>query len=364
MLALFPPGVAAADQQTRPIEFHHEEYGVEQLQTLRRLYDYDEYAREGESELEQMLLLQQWVFDTIAYGGAREYTQLRNSLTILSKARQGEVFWCNNFAAVFMQCAVSLGWTARYVFFRTPLGDTHISNDIWSNELEKWILLDATWNIHIRKNGVPLSIAEIRQEWIENDGADLEYIYGAADRAQSYSARELPIERDESMLWKWWPVDDQWISFTYAVAYLTRNDLFSYGDGEGSSIWNDILVIRDDLNRNDQSWEFRRRPAVENLEDLYHDLNRVDMRLVPDYRWPRSTSGDVLLSLDAYGDSSYTPNLGRLLVRIDSGEWRTAEPLLRVDQPRDATVVVEARIRNRFGVLGPVSRLEIPPQGP
>jgi len=156
------------------------------------------------------------------------------------------------------------------------------------------------------------------------------------------------------------------------VAYLTRNDLFSYLDGNGTYIWDDILVIRDELNGNDSSWEFRRRPAVERIDDLYHDLNRVDIRVVPDYSRSPGTEAavpegggparEVLISLEVYTDSSYTPNLAEVLVRVDEGQWEVSPALVRLRPPSGSPTVVEARIRNRFGVLGPVSRLVVPPQ--
>lgn len=360
---------AGADYQRKPLSFRHEDAGVPELRELRERYDFDEYVASGGTEFERMVLLQDWVYRTVAYGGATKYVELRNSLEILDKASRGVEMWCNNMAAVFMQCAASLGWTARYVFLRSPQGDAHVSNDIWSNELRKWIMLDATWNLHLERNGEVLSIPEVRDAFHRKAADDIVYVFGAGAREKRYTVADMPIERQDSKLWHWWPVDSSWIGFTHNVAYVMRNDFFSMEKGGTGGIWSDIVTIRDRHNEGDRYWEFRGRPGASSLRELYHDLNRVDVRLLPSYEPGASAqSGGLLrrrapapslaLWLDAFGRNSYAPNLDHFLVQVDGGPWKESGALYELT-PRRGVTRVRARAVNSFGVAGPVSELDI-----
>jgi hypothetical protein len=363
LVCLVSSVAAGADYQKHPLEFRHEDFGTSELQKLRDTYDFDEYVATGKTELERMILLQDWVYTHVPYGGATKYVDLRNSLTILAKAAQGEEFWCNNMAAVYMQCAVSMGWTARYVFLRSPHGDAHVSNDVWSNELRKWIMVDATWNLHIERGGEVLSIPEIRDAWSRKTGADLVYVFGAGAGETRYTEADMPIERGDSKLWHWWPVDESWISFTHGVAYVMRNDFFAM-ERNGDSIWSDIVTIRDQHNRDDAYWEFRNRPGAEDLRELYHDVNRVDVRVTPSYaltapeRRKRADPAPVTLWLDAFGPNNYTPNLDHFLVQVNGDGWKRSGAEL-VIEPRQGVNRIRARVVNKFGVQGPVTVYDI-----
>lgn len=363
LLCFFSSTAVGADYQRKPLSFRHEDFSVRELQELRERYDFDEYVASGATELERMIRLQDWVYTKVAYGGATKYVDLRNSLTILEKASSGVEMWCNNMAAVFMQCAVSLGWTARYVFLRSPQGDAHVSNDIWSNDLKKWIMLDATWNLHLERAGEVLSIPEVRDVWHRKAGAEVVYVFGAGAHEQRYTVADMPIERSDSKLWHWWPVDETWIAFTHAVAYVMRNDFFGMESGKGGSIWSDIVTIRDAHNEGDRYWEFRERPGARNLRELYHDVNRVDVRLVPSYgnEPPDPRPGakpSVALWLDAFGRNTYAPNLDHFLVQVDDGPWKESGAHFTL-QPRRGVNRIRARVVNEFGVQGPVTVFDL-----
>ncbi len=365
MAALALPA-AAGETQKKPLVFHHEEYGVAQLETLKRKYDYDEYMEKGLTEFERFNLLKRWTYDTVTYGGAKQYTQLRNALTILEKAKRGEVFWCNNISAVYMQCALSLGYTSRYVFLRNTKGESHIANDIWSNQYRKWIFIDPTWNVYLEKDGVPLSLLEVKDEWRKNNGADLIYVYGAGDNERRYTKAELPITRSDNFLYRLWPVTDQWISFMYQVGIVGRNNLFTHEDGTGAYIWDTIYTIKDEINSKDSVWEFRRYPSPP-LADLFHELNRVDISRVEGKiagkaegteKDGKEKEAPLVFKLDAFGPANYTPNFQSYEVQLDSGEWQDSGSLYAPSALKPGKHQIAARARNKFGVRGPATVLE------
>jgi hypothetical protein len=230
-------------------------------------------------------------------------------------------------------------------------------------------MLDATWNLHLERNGEVLSIPEVRDAWHRGRGADLVYIFGAGADERRYTVADMPIERTDSKLWHWWPVDETWISFTHSVAYVMRNDFFAMERGNGGSIWSDIVTIRDGYNENDRYWEFRGRPGANNLRELYHDVNRVDVRVVPSYApvsapaaQPRpgrnQPAAPIRVWLDAYGKNDYTPNLDHFLVQVNGGAWAVSGADLSF-QPRRGVNRVAVRAVNKFGVQGPVTICDI-----
>ena len=57
-----------------------------------------------------MCRLKDWVFRKIKFGKSHD-AGLRNAVKILRLTDEGKEFYCTNGSAVFMQCALSLGWT-------------------------------------------------------------------------------------------------------------------------------------------------------------------------------------------------------------------------------------------------------------
>lgn len=344
---------AQVDKQPGPLSFIHEDPKAAQLAQLRRDYDFDEYLASAKDEFEAMNMLKRWCFDKVRYGGAPQYTQLRNSLTILQKAKRGEVFWCNNIGTVYMQCALAMGWTSRYVFVRNTKGESHILNDIWSNQYRKWVMMDATWNIYLEKDGLPLSLPEMRAEWRKDNGESLVYVYGAGDNLRRFTKKELPIERSDNFLYKRWPVTEEWISFGYLIAIVGRNNFFTSGDGSGEAIWDKIYTFKDKFNSGDKVWEFNHYPSP-GEDKLFHPLNLVSLSC----QEPEKGEKDYTVRISRSRPDSYTPYFQAYELRLDGGAWADspAETRLRLGP---GSHVLEARARNSLGVRGPIESLEV-----
>ena len=352
-LWLAAAGIAPAQEtQLEPIRFTHESYETIQLQTLRQEYQFDEAVAAGNSEFDQMTRLKDWVFANVHFKHNYKVGQLRNALDILRMGDKGSTFHCTHFAAVYLQCALSMGWTSRYAFLRNVVDEEHAVNEIWSNDLRKWVFIDVTWNIHIEREGLPLSLLEIREEWIRNGGKELVYVFGSRENEARYTYRDFPIERSDNNAWIWWPIDEIFITYTYEIAMVGRNNFFSHADGTGASVYDQIFIIKDDINRWDKRWAFRNRTVVEDERALYHDVNRVDISQ------KQNGDGSLDVSLNAFGPYNYTPNFKEFLIHRNGGAWESAGKTFRWTPARKDTVL-EARIRNKFGVLGPVSRATI-----
>ncbi|MBN2160466.1 MAG: hypothetical protein JW807_13815 [Spirochaetes bacterium] len=349
----------AADVQSVPLLFYHETSEEPRLRELQDEFDFDEYIDRGMTEFEQMALLKNWVYKNIKYALNFKDSDLRDTIGILRRARRGDPFICTTMSTAFMQCAVSMGWTARQVFLKRPTGEEHAGNDIWSNHYRKWVYIDVTWNLHIERDGVPLSIQEIRREWLKNRGAHVVYVFGAGKKERRYTARQLPIVRRDSRVWKLIPVDRSWLGYFNRIAVLGRNDFFTCCCPKGPGARKPMYVVRNTAGRGRYAGSFVPGGIIHPPSRLFHDLNRVDVALESrggKRRARRAKSVEV--RLNAFGRYNYTPNFMEYLVKINDGDWKVTGERFRWDlQP--GTNILKARIMNRLGIVGPVTEKRI-----
>jgi hypothetical protein len=358
MAVLFPYATGAGkdavapDVQKSPLLFYHEPALLPEVDSFLKEFEFDEYVSAGETEFAEMSLLKDWVYRSVPYGLNWGDSELRDAASILRRARRGDSFLCTNQSAVFVQCAVSLGWTARNVFLRKSTGEEHAGNDIWSNQFRKWVYMDPTWNFHVERHAIPLGIQEIRREWMKNRGRDLVFVFGGGKKARRYRSRELPIVRNDSAVWKLVPLGREWLDYTFEVAVVGRNDFFTCCGGSPGRVWDTLYLVRDHLNRWDRKWPFLGAGQPVPAARLFHDLNRVDVKL------PRRNvfhPGPVRVTLDGFGRNNYTPNFMEYLVRVNDGDWVPVANGIFTWQLRQGTNILLARIMNRYGVVGPVT---------
>jgi hypothetical protein len=355
-LVPFQNNANAAELQSEPLRYYHETADEQQLAELLGGFGFNEYISMGKSEFEQMALLKNWVYHRIPYELNYNDSELRNSINILQRAAKGDSFICTNKAYVFLQCAVSLGWTSRYILLKKQTGEEHAGNDIWSNLYRKWIYIDTTWNIHIEKNNVPLSILEIRKEWLNNGGASIVYVFGAGAGEKRYRQRDLPVVRAESKIWKYMPLDRTWIGYSNEITVLGRNDFFSCCvQQNGSNAWEPMYTVYKKAGLKEKLRAFFKKGNGYTPKMIFHDLNRVDISIVQQHGKKKGYyPGKAEVRLDAFGKNNYTPNFMEFLVKVDNEEWRVADERFQI-RIKPGSRYVRARIMNKFGVLGPIS---------
>lgn len=353
----------ASDKQTAPLVFHHESSGEPRIDQFLREFDFSSQVSAGLTEFQEMALLKNWVYIHIPYDLNYNDSELRDSIRILRRAARGEAFICTTISTVFLQTAVSLGWTPRQIFLRKPTGEEHAGNDIWSNQYRKWVYIDPTWNIHMERRGVPLSIPEIRREWLKNNGRDIVYVFGAGKNERRYTAADLPIRRNDSRVWSLIPLDRRWLAYTSEVAVLGRNDFFSCCSYNGSNAWDPMYVMMTRRSWKSRFKSFFSKSSGYSSTALFYDLNRVDIRLEGrnDGKKGRGRK-TVEVKLNAFGGTTYAPNFMEYLVTLNGSDWKvTGDRFTWNLEPGEN--VVRARIMNRFGVVGPIAEKRLTIEG-
>ncbi len=353
----------AADMQSRPVAFYHESSDEPRVDQLLREFDFSSHVSAGLTEFQEMALLKNWVYTRIPYDLNFADSELRDSIRILRRAGRKEAFICTSISTVFVQTAVSMGWTSRQVILKKRVGDEHAGNDIWSNQYRKWVYMDPTWNIHMEHRGVPLSIDEIRREWLGNNGRDIVYVFGAGKNERRYAARDLPVRRNDSKIWRLIPLDRGWIRYFNEVAILGRNDFFSCCNRNGSNAWDPIYVLKTKGSWKDRFRTYFSKSTGYSSKALFYDLNRVDVHIGGQAgKQAGRRVKTVEVRLNAFGNNNYTPNFMEYLVKLNGADWKvTGDRFTWNLEPGEN--ILRARIMNRFGVVGPVTEKRLTMQG-
>ena len=143
-------------------------YVSPQQHTLKKLHDIviadTAIDQINDDEFTRMLALFRWIGTRwdhgidIPKGG---YTKF-DPVELLQEVKQGKRFWCEVAARFTVYAASAMGWPARLVSLsRNGYEWEHAVAEVWSNQYEKWFIVDADYNLMYFYNGKPLSAFEL-----------------------------------------------------------------------------------------------------------------------------------------------------------------------------------------------------------
>ena len=311
--------------------FRYEDIDNPKIRQLRTQYNLDAVIEQGESEFEQMVLLNAWVFQQFKRFG-QPTKNSKNALEILQMIPEGATFFCSQFASTLMSAAYSVGWTARSVGLHNQFGNPgspeHSTVEIWSNQYRKWVMFDPTFELFIEKNNVPLNCREIRDEWFENKGANLVYVRGAA--RNKFTKNDLPITYPGTGF----SVNAFYPDWYSLLMFFGNADYMDTGEDYG----NNCFMIVD--KRNEQvKWHTRHIPH--NLDDAYWSLADANMTITP------AGKGRLTVRFN-----TNTPNFDTYMVKENNKAWKLAGVEYTWILKKGKNTLVAAA-RNKFGVRGP-----------
>jgi len=164
------------EEESRFGEIRTSEERLKKLKRLREDFKLDEVVAPGRTEFEKLLLLKRWVRSRWNHGWNNTNPPW-DAYEILKHAERGETFTCGYYSFVLSECYRSLGYQARRLSIRVkdteypanPHNHGHNVCEVYSNEYNKWVLMDADKNCHYEKDGVPLSALEIREAWLTGE---------------------------------------------------------------------------------------------------------------------------------------------------------------------------------------------------
>lgn len=333
--------VAAGPRFYPPELFHgFEDFHHPRLRRLRETYGLQKVTSGETDEFRKMLKLRHWVHSRWPIDNSQNFSG--DAFAILEKAKSGAGFNCSHSMAVQYAVFIAMGFVARNLGVDRNHEDFgrsihHGVNEVWSNQFARWILLDAKYDIHFEKDGVPLSALDLHEAVRADGGKGVKKVAGL-DRREVPDSKEEP---EASVRGYWW------------LSYHLRPTSFTHPHWSGG----DPLGIYDNAAFRETTW-YRGGATGLVKHWAYAAKAFVPTRSrtalewtpgVPDLRARQIAPGKLQVDL-----ASATPNFKSYVVRIDRGPWRAIEGTSVPWELRKGPNTLEVHTRNLFDVDGPV----------
>jgi hypothetical protein len=311
------------------------------LQQLRKQENFDQLLAGSKNEFEQMVRINEWAQKRLPKFGTPT-SKDSAPLDILKAADEGNTFYCNHFACIFVGACASMGWPSRTLALRYgnhPVeggAPEHSVAEVWSDTYKKWVLFDPLFALHFERDGIPLNAWEIRQEWF----------YGNRDKINfvMFKDRKVYKHTDPSVLLGQHPGfgplylnERSWADKLAIIGYCPGNNVME----DGGLAYSDMFISSDTL-ASKVSWHIRIHPE-DPFKDPYFPLNQADLKF---------TAAPDGLKVSV---STNTPNFAKYQYRINEGKWVDGEP--GIWKLKKGKNILEVRPINTFGVEGESSRV-------
>ena len=97
--------------------FQYEDLSNSKLKLLRERYGLDSLVTAGATELDKLVLLNNWVHQKISRGRPKNVNYNFNTLNILTRV-ESEKFFCSEYSTVLVQCGLSVGYSRATLWLK------------------------------------------------------------------------------------------------------------------------------------------------------------------------------------------------------------------------------------------------------
>lgn len=334
-----PPGDAG-------LPVRYERFNAARIEQLAAREGLPAVVSGAATEFEAVLRLKEWVAAQFPHTYPDPYPPW-DALIVLDAIRGGLTGgFCAQYSQVLLQSLAALGYPARYVEIG-PVDNpyAHYPIEFWSNQFNKWVLLDADFNLHFERNGVPLSALDVHDAVLAGTADAVEVVEGAFRDGH-------PSPGD-------WPHGTK--ELYYYVRYHLKADHVAAPFEAAFDRWGDMIEFTDSRTT---PWESSKVASPFPKEQLTArstgDRGVAGAPLNQLWVTPRVTSGtEVLLDL-----AHNMPQIAAAEYRvIDSaghpGPWQPhGSPLLIWPVSPDDRAI-EVRGVNLRGIAGPATRVAL-----
>ena len=319
-----------------------ENYYSPRIRELRSRYNLDAIVAGETDEWKRILLLRHWIRSHIEIDNHNPTQTRGDTFAILDAALKGGKFHCTHFSIVQHAVLNSFGYVTRRLGCGPGLKDDgghHGVNEVWINMFCKWVLIDAKYDAHFEKNGIPLSALEIRDE-VWRDGATSVVRVVGPDRK--------PMQPDpKTGQWETRPDTYRWCSWE------TNTNRFTTFPARPTST---LVMLDDDIFRQN-TWCRDGKPHWAYHTPYLIATTRRD--------WIEWTPNVITSKVTIEGDKAYvfvrscTPNFRSFQKMNHDGTWCDCSEQIELSLDKQVGNRVTFRTINRFGVTGPEHRIEI-----
>lgn len=315
--------------------FVYENPNSPHLQRLRQEFGFEALVQGCRDEYSAMLALGTWLGSRWDHGkdplsGSRGVFDL---VEVIRDGMRGKKFWCEIAATVAVQAFTSMGWPARLVTSsRNGYTWEHAVVEVWSNQFDKWFVMDTDFNVVYESRGIPLSAYELCHD-------------GMALKSSGIFDTRLLGQAKPSL-----PITDLMPFYAYVHIDL-RSDWYTRHLPWGSPAGGDL-----------STW-WTARPDFPKLQS---PKVRVEDRR--QFNWPVNTAWLIPESVIANGQSIalrlnpviYSPYFEFLQISVNHGPWRNVPVNLAIEiELNPGENCVQARVGLITQQLGPECILRI-----
>ncbi len=275
-------------------------------------YQLDTIFHGETNEFKRILLLRHWIKKHIKIDLKNPHFSGEGYAEgILDAALQGEGFHCGHFAIVQNGILNAYGYVTRSLGagpgVPREFDGHHGTNEVWLNQYHKWMVIDAKYEHHFEKGGIPLSALDIRDEYLKNKAADVVMLKGPG---------QIPTGFDSE-------IGESKEAFAQTFTWITWQ-----GNGNFFTAWPNhvekVLWYTDDFFKNN-TWIRNGKPhwAYSHPEMVILEDNRDAIEWTPN-----TIKSEVRINKDIAHIKliSDTPNLKEYQMKeLPSGKWHKIE---------------------------------------
>lgn len=175
---------------TRGLPLRFEPLATPRLAELRQREQLDAVVAGARDEFDAILNVKEWVARQFPHATPNPYPPW-DAMTILDWIRGSQTGgFCAQYSQVLLQSLAALGLQGRYV--EIGLVDNpyaHYVMEVWSNQHDKWVVLDGDYNMHFERDGVPLSALEVHQALVRSEHSDIVAVAGEFREGHDHPSR-------------------------------------------------------------------------------------------------------------------------------------------------------------------------------
>ncbi len=327
-----------------PELFHSfEDYYNPRLRRLREEYELDKVVADEPNQFRRILKLRHWVHTRWKFDFHQDFKG--DAFAILEKAKSGCGFNCAHSMTVQQAVLSSMGFVARNVLVdrnHEDLGRSmhHGVNEVWSNDYAKWVLLDAQYDCHFERDGVPLSALELHEAVRADGGRGIVLVRGVDRREVPMAPKTGPQPHEATIYSYWWLCYPQRQNPFTQPHFATRERLVIF-DNEAfrKTIW-----YRGPAHGLKKHWAYAAGAFVPTS-----DRTQIEWTPgVPELRVRQTGLGELEVAI-----RSATPNFKAYVVRINDGEPRLCDDGRFRWKLLPGANSLHVQCRNLFGIDGP-----------
>lgn len=332
----------------RGLPLRFERLATPRLAELRQREQLDAVVEGARDEFDAILRIKEWTARQFPHATPDPYPPW-DAMTILDWIRGGQTGgFCAQYSQVLLQSLASLGLQGRYV--EIGLADNpyaHYVMEVWSNQFNKWVVLDGDYNMHFERRGVPLSALEVHQALVRSEHSDIESVAGEFREGHDHPSR--------------WPL--QMVELYHYLRVHLKADHLSAPDETPFDRFDDAVEYADFRTT---PWEFSdvdsphakvalTRARTGDPAEFDAKLNQTEISIDA---MEKTETPNVALSLDNNAVEFDRYEYRSVTAAGQTGAWTELPDDEFVWKPRPDVPRLEVRALNVRDVAGPVAAVE------